>query len=69
MELLNQFHFLRPIWLLALVPAVLLFVLLLSARAGRSQWHQVIDPALQPFMLDHTAGPQDKQALWWLLLG
>ncbi len=73
MELFSQFfshfHFLRPLWLLALLPAVLLFVLLLNARYGRSQWQSVIDPDLLPFMLDYTPGPRDRQHVWWLLMG
>ena len=64
---LDTFHFLRPWWLLGLVPvAWILWRLVRSTQAGRS-WQQVCDPHLLPYLLigsDQTGG---KSA--WVFLG
>lgn len=49
--MLTDFHFLRPWWLLALVPAALLLVLLFLHRKPNSPWHQLIASHLQPVLL------------------
>ncbi|MAD74769.1 MAG: colicin transporter [Rheinheimera sp.] len=51
MNLLADFHLLRPWWLLALLPVVVLWLLLLSYRQQRSAWQSVIAPHLQQLML------------------
>lgn len=51
MNLLADFHLLRPLWLLALVPAFVLWLLLRSYRQQQSAWQRVIAPHLQPLML------------------
>jgi Ca-activated chloride channel family protein len=40
------FHLLRPLWLLALIPVALIFVMLLRRRNPRAQWGGVIAPHL-----------------------
>ncbi len=64
---LDSFHFLRPWWLLGLVPvAWMLWRLMRTTPAGRT-WQQVCDPHLLPHLLigeDQTGG---KSA--WILLG
>ena len=62
---LHDFHWLRPLWLLALVPTILLLILLFRTHFRRVQWHQHISPALLPALLD---GPV-SQANRWLLAG
>lgn len=49
--MLTDFHFLRPWWLLALVPVALLLVLLFLHRKANSPWHQLIASHLQPVLL------------------
>lgn len=49
--MLTEFHFLRPWWLLALVPVVLLLALLYLHRKAHSPWHQLIASHLQPVLL------------------
>ena len=51
---LEQFHFLRPAWLLALPALGLLVWLLRDSLSAHSAWRKVIDPALLPHL---TAGP------------
>lgn len=53
MELLvDQFHFLRPWWLLVLAPAVLLTVFLWAQKHRARQWQQIIAPELLQHLLD-----------------
>ncbi|MFM8330863.1 MAG: tetratricopeptide repeat protein [Candidatus Methylumidiphilus sp.] len=50
---MSEFHFLRPLWLLALIPFVWLsWRLFRSGRAG-GDWRRVCDAELLPFMLVH----------------
>lgn len=48
---INDFHFLRPLWLLALVPALILASLLWRSYYSSQQWHKHISPALLPSLL------------------
>lgn len=52
MELFSQFHFIRPWWLVAIIPCVVLGVLLLRANLNKGNWSGVIAPHLLPFLLD-----------------
>lgn len=51
MSLLSDFHFLRPLWLLALLP-LLLAALLLRRRLEGSAWRRTIDPALARWLVE-----------------
>lgn len=70
---LQGFHFLRPLWFLALIPALLsglLFYRFQSTNNG--SWSKVISPQLLPFLLDNPTQQQRKNfiALWmfaWLI--
>ncbi|MGI5309589.1 VWA domain-containing protein [Rheinheimera sp. WS51] len=46
-----EFHFLRPLWLLTIVPAIILIFLLYFYRRDQSPWHNLIAPHLQPLLL------------------
>lgn len=48
----TQFHFLRPYWLMALIPAVLFSIFLWRQKRSAHQWQQLIEPELLPFLLD-----------------
>lgn len=48
---MNEFHFLRPAWLLALVPALLLLVLLWRRRGRSAGWQALVAPLLLPHLL------------------
>ncbi len=63
---LADFHFIRPYWLLAILPAVVISVLMLRNKLNRGNWTACCDAELLPFLL------QDKtvnQSRLWLTLG
>ena len=62
---LHQFHFLRPHWLLMLLPCAALVFLLWRQHRDRGSWSKVIAPALLPWLLE---GEQQKPARWPLML-
>ena len=47
-SLLENFHFLRPLWLLALVPALLLLIALWRLNSNVTAWDRAIDKELLP---------------------
>lgn len=47
-----EFHFLRPLWLLALIPWIICFLMLLRKPVKRSAWANVCDEALLKQMLE-----------------
>lgn len=67
-ELLQAFHFLRPWWLLALIPALLLAVLLWRQRRQARQWHRLVDAELLPFLIDGASGKPGRSHVGLLLL-
>lgn len=70
MELLvDQFHFLRPWWLLVLAPAVLLTVFLWAQKHRARQWQQIIAPELLQHLLDGQTTRINPLTLIALLVG
>ncbi len=67
---LSQFHFIRPLWLLALVPLFMLW-LAKSKSQDRTQWHQVIPPHLAQALLEQPVKLKKRLSLSlafiWLL--
>ena len=51
METLSDFHFLRPLLLLLLIPALILWLLIYQRRESGNAWQRVIDPELLPALL------------------
>ena len=71
-DLLSNFHFLRPDWFYALIPAVLLYLLLKFRQGTSSNWERTIDASLLPHLLDNPDGNISKSPLTlvfiaWLL--
>jgi Ca-activated chloride channel family protein len=62
--LLQDFHFLRPLWFLALVPALLLVMGLWLQQRRSQQWLRYIAPNLLPYLLDQV---QMRERKWPLL--
>ncbi len=58
-----EFHFIRPYWLWAIVPAVVLFILLLKNKLNQGSWSNVCDPELLPFVLQNKTTPQRRWTL------
>ncbi|KEI72176.1 VWA domain-containing protein [Endozoicomonas elysicola] len=65
MELISQFHFLRPLWLLMLLPCFLLVLFLLKQQQTQGNWTKVIAPELLPWLLE---GDNKKPVRWPLIL-
>jgi len=63
----SQFHLIRPLWLLALIPALALFVLLLKRKLASARWHGIIDESLMPHVLDQMPSEQSRWPLWFIL--
>lgn len=66
--LFGDFHFLRPLLLLALVPAFLFVLLLRFLQGSQTSWRQAIDPRLLPFLLDRNSIARQSWPLYGLLL-
>jgi Ca-activated chloride channel family protein len=64
----TQFHWLRPLWLFALIPAFILCIFLWRQKRKAYQWQQLIAPELLPFLLDGKTVQTKKSLLWGLLL-
>lgn len=62
----TDFHFIRPFWLLALIPALLIFILLLKNKLNQANWSSVCDEALIPFVVQDRAAQQSR---WMLYTG
>ncbi|MDP1931482.1 MAG: VWA domain-containing protein [Gammaproteobacteria bacterium] len=65
--LFANFHFLRPLWLLALIPAILLVSYLWRINESASSWDRAIDKELLPFLLDTTKSVAERTPLVLLL--
>lgn len=61
----SQFHFLRPVWLLALVPVFALAILLWYQKHNARQWQQMVAPELLKYLLDG----QTTRIKPWQLVG
>lgn len=68
-ELIEQFHFLRPLWLLAIIPCLLLFALLWKQQQEQGNWQRVIAPELLSHLLQGQAQKQSNKPLYLLLAG
>lgn len=68
MEALAQFHFLRPAWLLLILPAVLLAILLMRQQARPAQWAELIAPHLLPYLIDGQSVKARRYPLVMLLI-
>lgn len=64
MNALAEFHFLRPLWLLLLVPAFALALALARQRGRSGSWRAVIAPELLPYLLEGKGGDEKRR---WLL--
>ena len=60
---LAEFHFIRPYWLLALIPAIIMTVLLLKNKLNQGNWANVCDAELLPFVLQNKGTQQSRLSL------
>jgi Ca-activated chloride channel family protein len=66
---MTDFHFLRPWWLLALLPLIALVWALHRHRRSGGDWRAFCDPALLPHILIGTPGRQARWPLWLTAVG
>ena len=63
---LVDFHFIRPYWLLALIPFLGVFSLLLKNKLSAGNWSSVCDAELLPYLLQDKAVNDSR---WTLTTG
>ena len=68
-EFFSQFHFLRPLWLLALIPCLLIIVRLWHQHHANGSWQKVIAPELLQHLLHEKAERNNRLPLVLLLTG
>ena len=70
--IMNQLHFLQPLWLLALIPlGILWWVIVRSTIKNSKAWEKVIDPKLLPLLLngsDEKHSRSESLAKWLIAL-
>jgi Ca-activated chloride channel family protein len=60
---LSEFHFIRPYWLLALLPAAAIVAMMLRNKLSRGNWAAVCDAALLPYLLQEKAADTSRKSL------
>ena len=60
---LAEFHFIRPYWLLAVVPYLAILVLMLRNKLSQGNWSAVCDAALLPYLLQEKPISQSRWPL------
>ena len=64
---LAEFHFIRPYWLFALIPAIALLIFLIKNKLNQGNWSTVCDADLLPYILQQK--PVHKKRRWSLSAG
>lgn len=62
--MLTEFHFLRPWWLLALLPLAAFPWLLSRRQRDASDWAEHVDEALRPYVLVGTGSARSRLSTW-----
>ncbi|MCP4488555.1 MAG: VWA domain-containing protein [Gammaproteobacteria bacterium] len=65
-HMIEQFHFLRPLWLLAFIPLLLVLWYGFNYRATSRSWQAVVDAELLPHLL--SGNSQGRKSGLWLAL-
>lgn len=66
-DVITNFHFLRPLWLLAALPIALIFMGMLAQYKRNTQWTSLIDERLLPYLLDGQFSKTQKTPVYGLL--
>lgn len=66
-SLFEQFQFLRPIWLLGLIPALICFFAMWRINSVVTAWDKAIDKSLLPYLLDRSKNASQRTPLFLLL--
>ena len=65
----EHFHFLQPLWFLALLPMALLLWWLPRAQRENSQWQRACESHLLPYLLNKPVQAFAQIPLWLLAAG
>ena len=65
---MSEFHFIRPQWLLAIIPVLVWFVYLLQGKLRSENWSSVCDKELLPYILEKNFSKSSKMNLVLALL-
>lgn len=60
----SEFHFIRPYWLLAFLPLLVLISLSVKHKLQQGSWQSVCDPELLPFLLQEKETQQSRLPLF-----
>jgi Ca-activated chloride channel family protein len=60
---LAEFHFIRPYWLLAIIPYIVIVALMLRNKLSQGNWSAVCDAELLPYLLQEKAVNQSRWPL------
>ncbi|MCP3870153.1 MAG: VWA domain-containing protein [Gammaproteobacteria bacterium] len=66
---MSQFHFIRPEWLLALVPLAALLWFLYHRKRSAGNWKHACDPVLLHFLQRNDPGPVSRRPVLWIGMG
>lgn len=64
--MVNQLHFLQPLWLISLIPLAGLLWLLYKQKTGNSAWSKIIDANLLPLLLKGSENKTNRLGLFLL---
>ena len=67
-NIIQDFHFLRPAWLVAIIPAIVFVVAMWRVNSNITAWDKAIDKNLLPFLLDRSKNAAQRTPLLLLLL-
>lgn len=67
-EIITNFHFLRPYWLLLLIPCALLAVMLWRQRGGEASWSRIVAPELLEHLISADSVRRGRSGLPALML-
>ena len=61
-NIFEEFHFLRPFWLLGLIPILLFFFAMWRMNSVITAWDKAIDKSLLPYLLDRSKNAAQRTA-------
>lgn len=64
----SDFHFLRPLWLLGLIPILVFFLALWRVNSAMTAWDKAIDKDLLPYLLDRSKNAAQRTPLIMLFV-
>jgi Ca-activated chloride channel family protein len=65
----SEFHFIRPFWLIALIPLLIFIIGMIKHKLGNRSWEAVCDEALLPYVLMGGASKSRRYSVLFVTLG